>query len=274
MHFLREGQFDVASTFLREAASNPPKAVPTPGTPNPYENSDQGLDATSLSSDALQQQFAEMYLILDELRHQHNLIPAINWAQAHSQVLEARGSNLEFELGRLQFVWLFMGQSAQRDPEALQKALTYARATFGNFQGRYLQEIKQLSGALAYQSNLEQSPYRHIFHDHGAWDDVASSFTREFCSLLGLSAESPLYVAATAGAIALPTLLKLATIMKVKKTEWTTQEELPVRTPRIQLLSSTDIRFRSRWLYLRLTNSIRSSCVRYRKSSRRSRIRR
>jgi hypothetical protein len=45
---------------------------------------------------------------------------------------------------------------------------------------------------------------------------------------LGLSAESPLYIAATAGAIALPTLLKMASIMKEKKTEWSTVNELPV----------------------------------------------
>ncbi|EHK96238.1 putative LisH domain-containing protein C29A3.03c [Glarea lozoyensis 74030] len=64
-----------------------------------------------------------------------------------------------------------------------------------------------------------------------AWDDVASSFTREFCSSLGLSAESPLYVAATAGAIALPSHVKYANIVKKKHTEWTTQNEFPVEIP-------------------------------------------
>ncbi|KAK5294429.1 hypothetical protein LTR16_001288, partial [Cryomyces antarcticus] len=75
------------------------------------------------------------------------------------------------------------------------------------------------------------SPYAHIFYNGSAWDEVANSFTREFCSLLGLSADSPLYLAATAGAIALPTLLKLENIMKEKRTEWTTRQELPVAIP-------------------------------------------
>ncbi|KAI9682301.1 MAG: hypothetical protein M1817_000355 [Caeruleum heppii] len=228
MHFLREGQFDVASTFLTEAASNPPRAVPTPGTPNPYATADQGIDVSALSSESLQRQFADMYYILHELRNHHNLLPAIDWASANSDVLESRGSNLEFELGRLQFIWLFLGETKMSDSDSLQRALNYARDTFGAFQTRYLDEIKQLGGALAYQSNLGQSPYRHIFHNGSAWEEVANSFTREFCSLLGLSADSPLYVATTAGAIALPTLLKLASIMKEKKTEWTTQDELPV----------------------------------------------
>ncbi|KAI9806459.1 MAG: hypothetical protein M1833_003646 [Piccolia ochrophora] len=236
MHLLREGQFSVATTFLTEAASNPPEAVPTPGTPNPHASSDRTLDIGSLGSDSLQRQFADMYYILHALREQRNLLPAIEWARAHSEVLEARGSNLEFELARLQFIWLFMGGDAPGDrleigSHGLQKALNYARHEFGGFQGKYFKEVQQLSGAMAYRTNMQQSPYRHIFRNDAAWEEVAHSFTREFCSLLGLSADSPLYIAATAGAIALPTLLKLASIMKEKKTEWTTQNELPVEIP-------------------------------------------
>ena len=227
MHLLREGQFSVASTFLTEAASNPPKAVPTPGTPNPYETPHE-LEMSSLSSESLQRQFAEMYHILHELRIKRNLLPAINWARANSVALETRGSNLEFELGKLQYVWLFMGGGTQDRARGLRRALDYARREFRGFQHRYLREIKQLSGAMAFRSNLQSSPYRRIFLNEDAWEDVANAFTREFCSLLGLSADSPLYIATTAGAIALPTLLKLASIMKEKKTEWTTQNELPV----------------------------------------------
>ena len=231
MHLLREGQFSVASTFLAEAAAKPPTAVPTPGTPNPYTVADQPLDVASLRSEALQQHFTDMYHILHELRHRQNLLPAIDWARANREWLEGRGSHLEFDLGRLQFVWLFMGGGGDIGdrPMGHSRALHYARQEFGGFQGRYLREIKQLCGALAYRTNLPQSPYRHLFDNDSAWDDVARSFTREFCSVLGLSADSPLYVAATAGAMALPILLKLASIMKEKRTEWTTQDELPVR---------------------------------------------
>jgi len=229
MHLLREGQFSVASTFLDEAQDNPPHPTPTPGTPNPYDG-DEG-DLTSLKSRELQVKFANMYKILHELGLR-NLLPAIEWSRENSRELEKRGSNLEFELSKLQFVWLFQGPSVNGLPDdsrnGLPGALQYARDHFLGFQARFLRDIQQLITAMAYKSNLRDSPYYRTFDTQTAWDEVSSSFTREFCSLLGLSAESPLYIAATAGAIALPTLLKLASIVKEKRTEWTTQNELPV----------------------------------------------
>ena len=229
MHLLREGQFSVASTFLTEATAHPPRSEPSTGTMNPYATLEHDLGIDSLKSEALRHQFANMYHILHELRNNRNLLPAIEWARANSGALESRGSNLEFELGRLQFVWLFTGGPVPNALEGRQLALEYARKEFFHFQERYLREIEQLSGAMAFCPNLAQSPYRRIFYNDSAWDGLAHSFTREFCSLLGLSADSPLYIATTAGAIALPTLLKLQTIMKEKRTEWTTQHELPVR---------------------------------------------
>ncbi|KAI9719394.1 MAG: hypothetical protein M1812_003465 [Candelaria pacifica] len=235
MHLLREGQFSVASTFITEATANPPR--PTAQLKKgsfdsevPFEDT---LGVGPLDSEPLQQQFTNMYYILHQLKNERNLLPAIEWARKHSGTLEARGSNLEFDLVRLQFVWLFMGgrDHGHGMEDGPQKALEYAREEFNVFQGKYLPDIQQLACALAFQPNLEHSPYRRTFHNDGAWDEVANSFTREFCSLLGLSADSPLYVAATAGAIALPTLLKLQNIMKEKRTEWTTQNELPVEIP-------------------------------------------
>ncbi|RDW87650.1 hypothetical protein BP5796_03344 [Coleophoma crateriformis] len=229
MHLLREGQFQVASIFLEEAQDNPPHASPTPGTPNP-SNNDEG-DLTSLKSQELQAKFANMYNILHELKGR-NLHPAIEWARQNGPELERRGSNLEFELSKLQFVWLFQGPEVNGLPDDINNgllgALQYARQNFQRFQRRFPRDIQQLATAMAYKSNLRDSPYYRTFDTQTAWDDVSASFTREFCSLLGLSAESPLYIAATAGAIALPTLLKLASIVKEVRTEWTTQAELPV----------------------------------------------
>ncbi|KAI9785964.1 MAG: hypothetical protein M1839_008230 [Geoglossum umbratile] len=232
MHLLREGQFSVASTFLSEAA-DPPRSIYTERS-----TAEERLDISSLGSESLQQQFSEMYHILHQLRNERNLLPAIEWARSKHEALEARGSNLEFELGRLQFVWLFMGGGNGGTPGSTEDmldgprgALAYAQREFSIFQDKYLREIQNLTGALAFLPNLQGSPYNRIFYNDSAWEEVANSFTREFCSLLGLSADSPLYIAATAGAIALPTLLKLASIMKEKKTEWTTQDELPVEIP-------------------------------------------
>lgn len=237
MHLLREGDFSVASTFITEASQHPPHPEPTPGTPNPYIRDpwEQDLANGTFNSKKLQQQFVDMYNILHELRANKNLRPAIEWARERSAVLEARGSNLEFELCQLQFICLFVGRHVHGLPieggnveEGPLRAWAYARSEFGPFQARYAKEVQQLMGAMAFAPNIYDSPYRRYFYNDAAWEEVATSFTREFCSLLGLSADSPLYIAATAGAIALPTLLKLQNIMKEKRTEWTTQNELPV----------------------------------------------
>lgn len=234
MHLLREGQFLVASTFLTDATNKPPRTESRSRTPDAYTPLEDDLGIDSLRSEELRKRFANMYHILHELKNDRNLLPAIQWARENSKALETRGSNLEFELGKLQYVWLFTGGANPYDPRSLaqsqQQALRYARSEFTGFQARYLKELQKLSAAMAFSPNLAQSPYRRIFHNEGAWEDLANSFTREFCSLLGLSADSPLYIAATVGAIALPTLLKLQTIMKEKRTEWTTQHELPVST--------------------------------------------
>ncbi|QKX53409.1 uncharacterized protein TRUGW13939_00488 [Talaromyces rugulosus] len=234
MHLMREGQFSVASTFLNETAQDK-----TPAQPG-YEASSSASDESNLAlsfdrikSGEIQEQFTTMYHILQELNENANLLPAIHWARDNRTMLEARGSNLEFDLCRLRFVWLFHGGNEPQTPMPVrrQAALEYARQEFSNFMPRHLREIQQLMGAMAFTPNLEASPYRHLFNSRTSWSDVAQSFTKEFCSLLGLSADSPLYIAATAGAIALPTLLKLQTIMKAKRTEWTTQDELPVEIP-------------------------------------------
>ncbi|KAG9188370.1 hypothetical protein G6011_02293 [Alternaria panax] len=240
MHLLREGQFDVASTFVEEASRQPPHPEPTLNTPNPYirEAWEKDLAEGTFNSEKLQQQFADMYHILHQLRNERNLHPAIQWARERSDVLEARGSNLEFDLCRLQFVCLFDSRSSQDEamddhdtPSGPLHAWAYARRAFAPFQKRYQREIQQLLGAMAFWQNVEDSPYRRLFYNDTAWEEVAHSFNREFCSLLGLSADSPLFIAATAGAIALPYLLKMQSIMKEKRTEWTTQDELPVEIP-------------------------------------------
>lgn len=228
MHLLREGQFGVASTFLEEAQNLPGDG--SNGGTNPLDGEDVG-DFSSFRSQELQNKFENMYNILHHLRRQ-NLRPAIEWAQENSQELENRGSTLNFELSKLQFIWLFLGPDVNGLPNdennGLSGALRYARVSFPRFQTRFLTEIQQLVTAIIFESNLRGSPYRQTFDTSTSWIDVCNSFTREYCSLLGLSAESPLYLATTAGAIALPTLIKLASIVKEKRTEWTTETELPV----------------------------------------------
>ncbi|KAL8710139.1 MAG: hypothetical protein Q9220_005222 [cf. Caloplaca sp. 1 TL-2023] len=233
MHLLREGQFSVASTFMAEATKSHSSDAASDDISMSGTEHDLGID--TLKSESLRKQFAMMYHILHEMKNEHNLLPATQWARSKSDELNRRGSNLEFELGKLQFIWLYAGQqsSNQRSSmiEGRERALQYAREELCHFRPRYLRELQQLGGALAFCPNLQQSPYRRLLADDDAFDQLASAFTREFCSLLGLSADSPLYIAATAGAIALPHFSKLELIMKDKRTEWTTEHEIPVEVP-------------------------------------------
>ena len=241
MHLLREGQFAVASTFIREAHDHPPHRVALSPSRTDRDGDDDmetdgGIepDMSMLHSEGLQDKFAEMYTILSQLK-ERNLVPAIDWARVNSPKLETKGSHLEFELSKLQFVWLFKGPTVNGlvDDERNGQigALKYAQQHFARFQTRHLKEIQQLCCAMVFAPNLEESPYQQIFEIDSAFEDVSMSFTREFCSLLGLAAESPLYMAVTAGSLALPRLIKYATYAKEKKTAWTTENELAFETP-------------------------------------------
>ncbi|KAH0845519.1 hypothetical protein AYO21_09613 [Fonsecaea monophora] len=233
LHLLREGLFDVASALHSEALERQQAQQEIAAHLGQDVSMDHPLGLDKEAEESMQEQFLNMYHILSELKDHHNLQPAIDWARSNAAALEARGSNLEFELCRLQFVSLFLDRrdGDQYSFEAPIRALQYAQREFQSFRGRYLIEIQQLMGAIPFCSNLEESPYSLRFDNSTTWDEVATSFTREFCSLLELSADSPLYIAATAGAIALPILHKLQTIQKQKRTEWTSENELPVETP-------------------------------------------
>jgi len=233
LHLLRDGLFDVASTLQDEATQragqqrNQQQANGLDVSTEHPLGLDQGLPEDMLDK------FQVMHHILEELKSNHNLQPAMDWAETNSEELHARGSNLGFELCRLQYARLLLDdcQDGVLSMDSMMRALQYAHTAFQPFQVQYSHEIQELMGAMAYFSNLEQSPYHVRLNTTGAWDDVALSFTREFCALLELSADSPLYIATTAGAIALPPILKVQTIMKTKRAEWTSQGELGVATP-------------------------------------------
>lgn len=233
LHLLREGLFDVAANLQEEATQRAERQ-------RRLEQA-QGLDVSTEDPLGLDQglpegmldKFQTMHHILSELRQHHNLQPAMDWAEQNKTDLQARGSNLGFELCRLQYARLLLDncQDGVLAMDSIMKALRYAHSAFQPFQTHYSQEIQQLLGAMAYFSNLDQSPYHTRLNTTTAWDEVALSFTREFCALLELSADSPLYIATTAGAIALPPILKLQAIQKTKRAEWTSQGELGVETP-------------------------------------------
>ncbi|KAF5842388.1 CTLH/CRA C-terminal to lish motif domain-containing protein [Dunaliella salina] len=77
------------------------------------------------------------------------------------------------------------------------------------------------------QFTLAGTPYAELMSP-SAWEDVAQEFVRQACSLMGQAYESPLAVSVAAGALALPPLLKLASVMERNAQDLRSCEQLPV----------------------------------------------
>lgn len=67
-------------------------------------------------------------------------------------------------------------------------------SAFPELSSHCLVEIQVMMGSLVYlRLGLEKSPYCHLL-DNSHWAEICETFTRDACSLLGLSVESPLSV--------------------------------------------------------------------------------
>ena len=216
-HLYYEGAFDVADAFAVEA----------------------GI----ADSAALKAPYVAMNAVLEQLKLR-NLTPALEWAESNKAALRQHSSSsfsnatnasegsslhslppsaIEFDLHRLAFLQVLQlsGQQA---------ALTYARSTFPPFQRPFMKEIQHLMGALCLfrRMNTHQppkGPYAGMFNGNSErlWGQVLLDFQQQCCMLMGQTQNSPLLVTTAAGAAALPTLLKLASV--VSKTQPTAAAE-------------------------------------------------
>lgn len=66
------------------------------------------------------------------------------------------------------------------------------------------------------------------------WLEVADTFLKDACAVLGVNKDSPLSVVANAGCTALPALLNLKQVMLSRQVLgiWSGRDELPVRDGR------------------------------------------
>ncbi|EFJ24324.1 hypothetical protein SELMODRAFT_79692 [Selaginella moellendorffii] len=194
LHFYRQGMFELGDCFVGEAQES------------------EGAAALKLP-------FFEMYQILEHMRNK-NLEPAIEWAKSHHKELKEKGSSLEFKLHQLEFVQTLLKAGRW-------EALLYGRRIFGKFPD-HLGVIKKLMACMVYFArDVGSNPYKELLAP-SHWESVALEFTRECCGLLGQGYESPLHVTLSAGSQALPTLLKLSSVMSNKKGEWQAMKQLPV----------------------------------------------
>jgi hypothetical protein len=217
LHFIREGHFELSSKFCEEAQLNLP---------------------SSLSS-----QFSRMYSILDSLK-KRVIEPALQWAYQNRIDLEKTGSQLDFFLHKLQFNSILYGSDNNTQSPNISKninvfkALEYAKKEFPPYQNKYMNEIQKLMCSLLYTTprpfmvNQRASPYKDSFYPEKQWREVQSLFTRDFCTLLGMSQDSPLTVAINVGALAAPTMMKLHNVVESRnEVAFKIGEELPVEIP-------------------------------------------
>lgn len=198
-------------------------------------------------SDSYKKVFREMYDILDDMKHRRQLRKALEWCRCRIERLKQQSGSraadvvvsggdllgnastaskllrlhtLEFMLHKLQFIELLRIASneeecEQKRSESLREAITYSRMHLSRFSEHHMEEIRFLMGSLLYAKKLRDSPYKNLL-ENSHWDRAIEVFKMECCAQEGQPMQSPLYVTLTAGAQALPTMLKMLNVTKNK----------------------------------------------------------
>ncbi|CAA18380.1 GID complex ubiquitin-protein ligase E3 subunit Gid2/Rmd5 [Schizosaccharomyces pombe] len=217
LHFFRQGDVELAHLFCKEA----------------------GIEEPSESLHV----FTLLKSIVQGIRDKDLKLP-IEWASQCRGYLERKGSSLEYTLQKYRLVSNYL------TTKDIMAAIRYCRTNMAEFQKKHLADIQKTMIALFFCSRNEvlsgtndsHDSIHHIISNNAQlnipqeyidvldldWKSLELLFVREFCAALGMSLESPLDIVVNAGAIALPILLKMSSIMKKKHTEWTSQGELPV----------------------------------------------
>ncbi|KAJ0974822.1 hypothetical protein J5N97_016787 [Dioscorea zingiberensis] len=97
----------------------------------------------------------------------------------------------------------------------------------GPFATSFKTEFQKLIACLLWAGRLDQSPYAELT-SQSRWDELANELVRQFCNYLGHSYSSPLDMVIRAGVHALPTILKMASVMTVTNQDWQTMKQLPM----------------------------------------------
>lgn len=208
-HFMRQGMLDIADAVVEEAE-------------------------LAIAEDK-KEPFMELHRILGALRL-NDIDPALCWAQANCDRLREINSSLEFKLHRLKFISMI-----KQGPTAQLAALYYSR-NFEKFAEQHARDIQILMGSLLFlRQGIQNSSYSHLLSSI-YWDEICDVFTRDACTLMGMSMESPLSVSIKAGCIALPPLLNIKQVMQQRQVSgvWSNKDELPV-----EIDLGTDFRYHS-----------------------------
>ncbi|ORY81767.1 hypothetical protein BCR35DRAFT_278795 [Leucosporidium creatinivorum] len=242
LHLARIGAFDSLDSFLSESE-----------TPALDQHLLEGLK--------------ELHAILKELR-QGVCTRALQWVEEHPEHgggTGAEGDDLEFALRKEEFIRLLLGgsdlsssssemepllPSSPSKPSTLDPHVHQALAYGGqHFRRLHTPARKDLIAALLTSTiympfpRLLSSPYASLYSsyltspsDAGAGaietSPLCATFAARFLETLGLPRDSALSVVSDiGGGGAMAKILKVRSVMKEKKTEWSAVGELPVEIP-------------------------------------------
>jgi hypothetical protein len=199
-HLFREGFFEVADIFEREANVK--------------------------LSDKYKKSFLQMFEVIKKL-DERDVSLALQWCKEHNREY----SLLAFMCHKLQFIKLLVENKNGIE------AIKYARENLSPFSAHegeksdmknVMNEIKFLMGSILYMGRLQESEHYKSLLDTSLWDEVKELFKKECCSLTKQAAESPLYVSIAAGSQALPTLLKMISVAQLDRESLQNMEQLGV----------------------------------------------
>jgi hypothetical protein len=254
LHLHREGRTRTAAKLVEEA----------------------GLSSAALRLEAYEA-LARIHEVITTAMERRDLRPACRWAAEHREGLRRLGSNLEFQLTRLQFLVLLTGNdlgsdkgeeavdmeaedAKEEEEEGESKhpqgheggrkrtrdgvALAFARQHLAPFAvpgGGHVEQVRTLMGCLLYAGRLDRSPYQDLL-SRELWEEAMEALHTEGCRLLGLPMESPLSVCYRASLRALGPLAKMRQVVQNSKGDWEGLEELPGE---IDLGGGASLRFHS-----------------------------
>ncbi|KAH8914187.1 hypothetical protein BT69DRAFT_1290612 [Atractiella rhizophila] len=210
-HFVRRGQFALGEAWIAETGAK------------------------------LGVQEAESFRICHDILQaigKRDFSPALQWAHENETELQRRGSELQYRLRRRVFISLVLESAGAED--GVVKAIQYLQTYLAPDFSLYGSDISRLLASTAYPPNSPTSPYADIYSPFleasSSTSDsetaLKSLFVTEYCSTHGFSRYQPLSVALDVGANGgVAKLQRVKAVMKDKKTEWTSEGELPVAIP-------------------------------------------
>eukprot|EP00825_Cyclidium_porcatum_P020339 TRINITY_DN2307_c0_g1_i1.p1 TRINITY_DN2307_c0_g1~~TRINITY_DN2307_c0_g1_i1.p1 ORF type:complete len:255 (-),score=42.22 TRINITY_DN2307_c0_g1_i1:153-917(-) len=148
-----------------------------------------------------------------------NLENAIQWTKDHLQELDELGSQLYFNLIKMNFVTILMNLGRE-------VAIDFSKKNFQQFSHTHQLEIQRLMTSLLYIQSLQTSPYKDLYDDSN-WEKLSEQFLSDFCKINQLSIQSVLQSCISAGTLALPLFIKYSTVNKNNQ-DWKKKNEFPI----------------------------------------------